>query len=93
MVITPDFFNGLFELFGGLLYILNIKILLRDKVVHRLSLIPTTFFTTWGFWNLFYYSNLEQWFSFAGGILLVVVNAIWLGLALYYKHKPKGKHA
>ena len=84
---TPDIFNGLFELFGGLLYILNIKILLRDKVVQGISLLPTVFFTSWGLWNLFYYPHLEQWFSFFGGIVLVLTNAVWLVLALYYKRK------
>ena len=88
-MITPDLFNGLFELFGGFLYILNIRILLREKVVHGISLVPTAFFTSWGFWNLFYYSNLDQWFSFAGGILLVLTNGFWLYLALKYRHNTK----
>jgi len=86
---TPDLFNGLFELFGGILYLLNIKILLRDKKVQGISLLPTVFFTSWGLWNLFYYPSLDQWFSFFGGIVLVLVNAIWLLLALYYTRKQK----
>lgn len=84
---TPDLFNGLFELFGGILYMLNIKILLRDKKVQGISLLPTVFFTSWGFWNLFYYPSLDQWFSFFGGVVLVLVNAIWLSLAFYYRKR------
>lgn len=86
---TPDLFNGLFELVGGLFYLLNIRILLRDKVVQGVSLIPTAFFTSWGLWNLFYYSNLEQWYSFFGGIFLVIVNGTWLLLALHYSRRTK----
>lgn len=88
---TPDMINGTFELVSGLLFILNIRILLKDKAVKGISLIPTIFFTTWGFWNLFYYSNLDQWFSFYGGIFLVSTNATWLALAIYYSkfYKPE----
>ncbi len=86
---TPDIINGTFELFGGLLYLLNIKILLKDKKVQGISLLPTVFFTSWGLWNLFYYPSLEPWFSFFGGIVLVLVNAIWLFLALYYNRVAK----
>ena len=84
---SPDLFNGLFELFGGILYLLNIKILLREKEVKGVSLLPTVFFTSWGFWNLFYYPNLEQWFSFFGAIVLVITNLTWLILAIYYRRK------
>lgn len=90
-MVTPDMINGLFEFVSGMLFLLNIRIILRDKDVQGISLIPTTFFTTWGFWNLYYYSNLDQWFSFYGGIFLVTTNAIWLGLALHYRKKNKDK--
>jgi len=82
---TPDMINGSFELFSAMLILLNVRLLLRDKKVQGVSLIPTAFFTLWACWNLFFYSNLEQWYSFYGGIFLLTVNAIWLGLAYKYK--------
>lgn len=82
---TPDMINGSFELFSAVLFLLNIRILLRDKKTQGISLVPTTFFTAWGFWNIYYYSYLDQWFSFYGGIFLVAVNTWWLLLALYYR--------
>lgn len=88
---NPDMINGLFELFGGLLYILNIRLLLIHKQVQGVSLIPTVFFTSWGIWNLFYYPSLDQWYSFYGGVFLVTVNAIWLLLALYYARLYSGR--
>ena len=88
---NPDMINGLFELFGGLLYILNIRLLLIHKQVQGVSLIPTVFFTSWGIWNLFYYPSLDQWYSFYGGVFLVTVNAIWLFLALYYSKLYSGR--
>jgi len=50
-----DIINGSFELFGGILYLLNIKALYISKKVEGISLLPTVFFTSWGLWNLFYY--------------------------------------
>lgn len=84
-----DLINGCFELVGGFLYVLNIRAILRDKVVHGVSLLPAFFFSTWGIWNLFYYPSLEQWYSFTGGVFLVTFNTIWLILALYYSRKGK----
>lgn len=89
MQVTPDMINGGFELFSAILFLLNIRILLRDKDVKGVSLVPAAFFTTWGFWNLFYYSNLDQWYSFYGGVVLVAVNAVWVSLALYYRRQTK----
>lgn len=84
-----DIVNGCFELMGGFLYILNIKAILKDKVVHGVSLLPAFFFSSWGIWNLFYYPSLEQWYSFIGGVFLVTFNTTWLVLALYYSKKGK----
>lgn len=80
-----DLINGLFELAGGLLLIKNVICLRRDKVVRGVSWIPVSFFTTWGAWNLYYYPWLGQWFSFAGGLLIVIVNCIWLSLVIRYQ--------
>lgn len=84
---NPDLINGVFELVGGVLYILNIKELYQSKKLEGVSVLPTTFFTSWGLWNLFYYPSLDQWFSFFGGLLLVTVNAIWVAMAFYYARK------
>lgn len=81
---TPDVFNGLFELAGACLLSLNVRQVWRDKVVRGVHWGATTFFTAWGFWNLFYYPSLDQWWSFAGGCAIVTVNAVWLALMLWY---------
>ena len=83
---SGDLFNGLFELVGGVLIWLHTKVLLKDKCVRGVSLLPFFFFTSWGFWNLYYYPSLDQWWSFYGGLFVVVANATWTVLALYYKY-------
>lgn len=87
MGVAFDIINGSFELLGGIIYILNIRVILKDKVVNGVSLIPSFFFSSWGIWNLFYYPSLEQWYSFIGAVFLVISNTTWLGLALYYRRK------
>jgi hypothetical protein len=82
-----DIINGSIELIGGILLISNIIKILKDKEVKGIHWSPVMFFTIWGIWNLYYYPSLDQWFSFIGGCLVVLVNTIWLILVFYYKNK------
>lgn len=86
---VPDLINGSFELVGGLLSIVNIRVILRDKKVRGMALTPLAFITAWGYWNVFYYPHLFQWFSFFGGVVIVAVNTFWLALAIYYTHRER----
>ena len=81
---THDVVNALFECGGGLLLIINVARLIRDKKISGVSVWPTAWWTLWGIWNLFYYPVLAQWASFAAGILVVLANAAWVGLAVWY---------
>jgi len=91
-MLIPDLINSLFEFCGGLFLAFNVFKLYRDKKVRGVHWLPTLFFTSWGFWNLFYYPHLNQWLSFFGGIFLVTVNAIWLMQMIYYRDR-NGKEA
>jgi hypothetical protein len=91
-VSLPDLINGAFELFGGLAIFGHARALYRDKEVKGVSTTATGFFTAWGLWNLFYYPHLGQWLSFAGGLVIVSGNLVWIGLLLYYKRRPHGLH-
>lgn len=81
---SPDLINGLFELGGAAFLLLNVRRMYRDKELRGVHWSPAFFFTTWGLWNLFYYPHLDQWWSFAGGLAIVSVNAAWLGQVAYY---------
>jgi hypothetical protein len=83
---TNDIINGLFELGSGLLCYLNIHRLLKDKQVQGVSWIPTTMFTLWGAWNLYYYPSLGQFFSMAGAVSIFMANLWWLWLVFYYEY-------
>ena len=88
-MIWPDIVNGCYEFLGAPFILLSVLKLHRDKEVKGVSWIAIVFFTTWGYWNLFYYPHLGQWVSFAGGIALVGVNTLWLcQIALYSLRGP-----
>ena len=82
----PDLINGLFELFAGFFVLMHCHRLLKDKQVKGVSLVATTFFTSWGIWNLYYYPHLGQWLSFFGGLSIVCANALWISMMVYYVH-------
>ena len=84
---APDIINGCFELLGAPFILLSIIKIAKEKKVYGISWLHAGFFTSWGFWNLFYYPHLNQWFSFAGGIAIAAVNSIWLVQLIYYNKK------
>lgn len=81
---VADFINGMFEMCGGFFILLHILKLYKDKKVRGVSIVATTFFASWGVWNLYYYPSLSQWWSFLGGCVIVVMNTAWILMMLYY---------
>ena len=82
-----DLINGCFELFGGMFIALSIIRLRKDKQVRGVNWLHPAFFTVWGWWNLYYYPHLGQWCSFVGGIVIVVLNTIWILQMVYYERQ------
>ena len=80
----PDIINALFELLGGFVIILSIRQIVADKQVKGVSWPHVGFFSLWGLWNLYFYPWAGAWFSFAGGMVIVVTNTIWLMLLIKY---------
>lgn len=84
---TPDIINGLFEVFGGVFITMSIIKLHRDKQVAGVNWLMIAFFAAWGYWNLYFYPSLGQWWSFWGGIGVVITNTIYLGMLIYYSRR------
>lgn len=82
-----DIVNGLYEFLASLFMMNNCRVLFNDKKVRGVSIVSTAFFTSWGFWNLYYYPSLNQWLSFFGGAILVLVNVVYVVLMMYYRRK------
>ena len=79
-----DLINAAFECLGAGFIGLSIQDLHIRKQVAGVSPWHAGFFTAWGWWNLCYYPALGQWCSFAGGLLIVTLNTIWLLLLVRY---------
>ena len=84
-----DYINGLFELFGGLFITLSCIKLYKDKKVRGVSFVHIAYFTAWGYWNIEYYSNLEQWTSLVGSLAVTLINTWWLGMLIWYTRKER----
>jgi ABC-type transport system involved in cytochrome c biogenesis permease subunit len=85
-----DLINGIFESVGGFFIVwLNVIRMKKDKTVKGVNIWVQVFYTAWGIWNLFYYPSLNQWFSFIGGLGLVVGNGVWCVMAAYYTWESK----
>lgn len=87
----PDTINGTYEILGGFALAWNCVRTYLDKEIKGISIVSMIFFTSWGYWNLFYYPHLNQWMSTIGAAILVFFNTIWVGQAIYYTRKNKNK--
>lgn len=84
-----DSVNGLFEFLAGFAILNHCYTLHRDKQIRGVSVLSTLFFTSWGYWNLYYYPHLNQWASFAGGLSIVTANTLWIGMMWYYMQRER----
>jgi len=82
---SPDILNAIFEFGGGCLIWLSVRQLWLDKELKGVHWAPIIFFWAWGMWNLFYYPSLDQWWSFVGGLWIVLANFIWMCQIMWYK--------
>lgn len=83
---TPDLINGLFEILGSVVLWRNVQQMYRDKMARGVTKMATAFFMTWGYWNLYYYPHLGQWWSTIGAVNLALANTVWLALMVKYRH-------
>lgn len=65
---------------------MNVKQILKDKKLKGVHWGPTVFFTSWGFFNLYFYPANNLWFSFAGGTAIVATNITWLYLVWKFRN-------
>jgi hypothetical protein len=83
----PDIINTAFIAGGAVVLFINVYKLIQDKSVAGVSLIPTLFFSIWAIWNLYWFTYLDQPWSFIGACFMLVANFWWVGLALRYRQK------
>ena len=84
-----DLANGTFELVAGLAVWNHARVLYLHKKVRGVSVLSTLFFSSWGWWNLYYYPWLDQWASFTGGLFIMSGNLMWLLMMVHYIKREK----
>lgn len=82
---NPDMINALFSIGGSCFLWLNVWSLYKEREVKGVHWGSVAFFTILGFWNLFFYSTLSQWYSLFAGISSVMANIVWLCLVTFYR--------
>jgi hypothetical protein len=87
MLMTPDKINGLYEGLGALFVLGHCWNLWKSKQPWGVSILGVIFFTSWGVWNLYYYPSLNQWWSFSGGLAIVLCNSLYVGLLIYLRKR------
>ena len=85
----PDVINSFFEASGSLVIIGNCLKTINQKKLEGINFYSLVFTTSWGAWNLFYYFQLSQYFSWVAGLFLFLANCWWIYLILYYRYKEK----
>jgi hypothetical protein len=91
MIAVPDLINGCLEAAMGYAGWQNLKAIRRDKSVKGVHWYTTAVAGLWGFYNLFYYPHLGQYFSFFAGIGICAINSTWLYFAYKYGTFKKSK--
>jgi uncharacterized membrane protein YqgA involved in biofilm formation len=86
---THDTINACFEGGGALFLCMNVRRLLKDKSVKGVSLVPSLWWTAWGFWNIYFYAAVACAASFWAGIAVVSVQAVWVCLALMFARRDR----
>lgn len=84
---TPDLLNAIFEVAGSVAVWMNCLSIIKDKGYAGTRLPMMFFFTSWGFWNLYYYSHLMQWFSLYASLLLTTGNCAVVATMIYFGRK------
>lgn len=87
---NPDIINGLFEALAGLFILNHCRVLYRDKMCRGVSLLSCSFFTLWSLWNLVFYPNMGLFWSFVGGIFVMLANWLYASMLWYYGEKRIG---
>lgn len=75
---TPDLVNAIFEAAGSLVVWGNVIRTNRDQGYAGVHPGYVALFLAWGFWNLYFYPHLDQWWSFLAGLSVVAANLTWM---------------
>lgn len=80
-----DLINAVYEAGASLAVLNHCRVINLHKKVAGTSIASTVFFTSWGFWNMYYYHSLGQMFSWGAGFTVCAANCYYVYLLLKYR--------
>lgn len=66
---------------------INVRQILRDRMVAGVSLFPTIIFIITNVVEVFYFWDLLDWWSTAGAVSMTLANVVWIALAYHYRRQ------
>ena len=84
---TPDCVNAAFEIAGSVAVWCNFAAILKDRGYAGTRVPMMMFFTSWGFWNLYFYAHLLQWASLVASLALTGGNVAVVAAMFYFGRK------
>jgi hypothetical protein len=84
-----DLINAALNMGGAVAISTSIFRVLRDKMVKGVHWGMLIFFITWSIWNLVLYTHVGLWYSFLAGIIMVITEATYLFLLIFYSKIEK----
>lgn len=88
-MVWTDLVNSCFEIVGGFAVWLNVKHIYEHKYAAGVDWRFVLAMSAWGWWNLYFYSNLNQWISFYSCWMLGLGNLVWVILYFIYRNNKK----
>jgi hypothetical protein len=86
-----DAFNGLFEFLGTFFILKSIMKLRHDRIVRGIAWQQVAFWTFWGYCNIYYYWAMNSPLSWWAGMLVTIVNTIYVAMLIYFTAEEKRK--
>ena len=84
-----DVINAVLNIGGVIAISTSIYRVLRDKMVRGVHWGMLLFFISWSSWNLVLYSHVGLWYSVLAGIIMVITEATYLFLLIFYSYKQQ----
>ena len=70
--IMYDKINASFQILNSFFLFFNVYKIYKDKNIAGVSLTTTLYFALFNIWNVYYFLNIDQWFSFWCSILCAI---------------------
>lgn len=87
--LLSDMMMGLIQVTSAGFLGVSVLQLFRKKYVSGVSAVTVSFWVAWGLWDLYYFPSLHQWWAFGGGVVVTMMNALYVSLILLYNYREK----